>query len=470
MSLLNYEQLFVKTVPIESAIKVNIIPYSYKNKEYSTSDSSNLDYLKNLNPASNSTYRIMPDKSIECFVCLSRNDEEADEWRASVATSGASCYNLLSHFDNPLNINIKNIDNIRDFISGIVLAYYKYNFLFKKSSDRQAISIISEYDEFVEISNAQNFVRFLGDTPANLMTPSIFTKYVEKYCQGMDFTVYDKDFMSEKNMNLLLGVSRGSNEDPKLIKISYKGSNKDNIDVSLVGKGITFDTGGISLKSPANMSAMKGDMLGAATVLATIKLAHDKKLKINIEAILPLSENMPGGRATKPGDVHVSMSGLSVEVDNTDAEGRLILGDALTFAQESSPEYLFDIATLTGAMTVALGEDYLGYFCNNEDLNEIINKSSDESGDLAWRMPLSNLFLSCMKSNVADLKNAGNRKGGSCSAAIFLSKFVKENVKWCHFDIAGVDFDHRNKVLYGKGMTGRGFPLLYELVKNLSDQ
>lgn len=469
MAFLNYEKLFVQTKKIPEARNVIIIPYSYTNKEYSDCEPEYLEYLKSHNPGSDISYTVK-NNNIILFVCFIRKNEDEEEFKACVSTQGAKCYKKIVHFDEPVNFILEEMEYIRDFISGIVLAYYKYNFLRENDTKNFPISILSGYPEYIKIYNAQNFVRFLGDTPANLMTPSLFAEYALKYCNGMNVEIFDKKFMIENNMNLLLGVANGSNEEPKIVKITYKGKNEENIDVSLVGKGITFDTGGISLKPSANMAAMKGDMLGAATVLATIKLANDLQLKINIEAVLPLSENMPGGRATKPGDVHVGMSGISVEVDNTDAEGRLILGDALTFAQKSNPEYVFDIATLTGAISVALGEDFLGYFCNNDDLALLIQNASESSSDPAWRMPLSSLFLSSMKSDVADLKNAGGRKGGSCTAAIFLKEFIKKDVKWCHFDIAGVDFDHKNTTLYGKGMTGRGFPLLFEVIKKLSEK
>lgn len=478
MDLLDYEKLNVHTEKKDGRI-VNIIVYEKKGEEYKILNKifsdAHTSFLKK-NKASgkaNTTFINFEDDDI-ITVYSSMGDLSTDllQVKENASTAGASVLRNLNYLDEHLNFNIEVTEYQREFVSGLVLAYYKYNFLNKDKKNISTISLLGSEDVnvYTTIYNGQNFVRFLGDTPANLMTPTLFVEYAKKYCTGLKIEVFNKDFMKKKNMNLLLGVAQGSKQDPKLLKIFYKGKSTEDLDISLVGKGITFDTGGISLKPASNMGAMKGDMMGAATVLSTIKLASDMKLNINIEAILPLTENMPGGVATKPGDVHIGMSGISVEIDNTDAEGRLILGDAISFAQESKPKYLLDIATLTGAISVALGDNFIGYFSNDDKLAELIYGSSIESSDPAWRMPLSSLFLSSMKSNVADLKNAGGRKGGSCTAAIFLNEFVDKNIKWTHFDIAGVDWDHRNKTLYGSGMTGRGLPLLYEVVKNISEE
>ncbi|KAK6090069.1 hypothetical protein P3W45_000957 [Vairimorpha bombi] len=478
MNLLDYEKLKVHTEK-KNGRTVSVIIYEKKEEEYrilnkNFSDSQTTFLKKNkASGKTNTTFiNFEDDDSITVYASMGDLSTDLLQVKENASTTGASVLRNLMYLDEHLNIYIEVTEYQREFVSGLVLAYYKYNFLNKDKKNINTISVLGseEVNTYTAIYNGQNFVRFLGDTPSNLMTPTLFVEYAKKYCTDLKVEVFDKGFMEKKNMNLLLGVAQGSRQDPKLIKISYKGKSTKEVDLSLVGKGITFDTGGISLKPSANMAAMKGDMMGAATVLATIKLASDMRLNINIEAVLPLTENMPGGVATKPGDVHIGMSGISVEIDNTDAEGRLILGDAISYAQESNPKYLLDIATLTGAISVALGDNFIGYFSNDDKLAGLIYEASIESSDPAWRMPLSSLYLSSMKSNVADLKNAGGRKGGSCTAAIFLNEFVNKDIKWTHFDIAGVDWDHRNKMLYGSGMTGKGLPLLYEVVKNLSEE
>ena len=238
------------------------------------------------------------------------------------------------------------------------------------------------------------------------------------------------------------------------------------MDIALVGKGVTFDTGGISIKPAAGMAAMKHDMMGAGTLLATLKLVASLGLKVNITGTFPLVENMPGSKATKPGDVFFSMSGRSVEVDNTDAEGRLILADGITFAQQDKPDFLFDAATLTGAMTVALGSVYGGFFSNDDKLASLIYDSGLKTNDLLWRMPLSPYHRETLKSHVADLIDTGGRDAGSAKAAEFLHDFVDEGVKWAHFDIAGLMEKSFNCELFGKEATGRPIPTFWRLSSN----
>lgn len=472
MEILSYEKLFVSTKE-EKGRKVYIHLYFKQNDEYIVSQDNDKKHLSFLRLVK-ASYKIgsfyikfEDSEKIYVYICFGEKQNQIYSFKENIMKLGANILKNLLYINEHINFYLCFNDYKQELVSGIVLSYYKYNFLNKEQKKITTLSIINF--DYVNILNGQNFARFLGDTPANLMTPTYFVEYAKKFAKDLNIEVFDKQFMKEKNMNLLLGVAQGSHQDPKLLKIKYNGTDKTNVDVCLVGKGITFDSGGISLKPSANMGTMKGDMMGAAIVLTVIKLAADMKIKLNIEVYIPLTENMPGGSATKPGDVHIGMTGKSVEIDNTDAEGRLVLADCLALAQESNPKYLFDMATLTGAISIALGDNFLGYFCNDDELANKINKASIYSNDLAWRMPLSTLFLNSMKSNVADIKNSGGRKGGSCTAAIFLNEFISEGVKWAHFDIAGVDFDHNNTSVYGGGITGRGLGILYELIKSLNE-
>ncbi|EJW03874.1 hypothetical protein EDEG_01827 [Edhazardia aedis USNM 41457] len=386
--------------------------------------------------------------------------------------------NLLKD-NNVTNIIIGSDFMPKEIAIALTLGSYKYDIL-KTSSDKNNICfrIPKANDEFLKgksIAYYQNFARFLADTPANLMTPSLFVDYAKKVTENLSnvtLEVFDRKFMEEMGMNLLLSVSNGSIEDPKLLYLRYKGKNSEDADISFVGKGVTFDSGGISLKPSSKMAEMKADMLGAATVLSTLCLASEFKLKLNVTVTIPLTENLPSGTATKPGDVKVGMSGKSVEIDNTDAEGRLILADAITYTlrRETNVKYLVDVATLTGAMRVALGNVYSGLFCNSDEFATLITSAGEETDDLVWRMPLSTKYRSACDSYVADIKNIGAPgSGGSCTAAIFLKEFVDKEIMWAHIDIASTMCDSYNKELYGKGMSGKPVMMLHRLCEKISE-
>ncbi|KAF7683098.1 Cytosol aminopeptidase [Astathelohania contejeani] len=359
-------------------------------------------------------------------------------------------------------------------VEGAILSLYEYSFLKKDKKDNNfcvySYTKCSRFDRIIEVAMAQNFARFLADTPANLMTPTLFVEYSKEYLNSVDnieVKVYDKNYLEEKKMGLFLSVAQGSEQPPKFLFITYNGRGDSDVDLALVGKGITFDSGGISLKPSAKMSAMKADMLGAASVLSVVGAAARLKRKINIIVAIPLTENLPSGKATKPGDVFIGMSGISVEVDNTDAEGRLVLADALTYVQEFNPKYIVDVATLTGAICVALGTEYIGMFTNDDSFGDLIEKCGIEVEDRVWKMPLNKNYLKKIESSVADLMNSGGRSGGSCTAAIFLNEFVNKEFKWAHLDIAGVMDESPYSELYGKGMTGKPVRLLYDLIEKI---
>jgi leucyl aminopeptidase len=265
--------------------------------------------------------------------------------------------------------------------------------------------------------------------------------------------------MEKLGMGSLLSVARGSAEPPKLIVLEYRGAKASEKPVVLVGKGVTFDTGGISIKPAAEMDEMKFDMSGAGSVLGTLNAVAEMKLPVNVVGLMPATENMPGGRATKPGDIVTSMSGQTVEVLNTDAEGRLILCDALTYAERYNPSAVIDIATLTGACVIALGHVVSGLFANDDQLADDLIAAGSTSYDRVWRMPLWDDYQEQLKSNFADFANIGGRPAGSVTAACFLWRFARK-FKWAHLDIAGTAWRSGKE----KGATARPVPLLTQFL------
>ena len=307
------------------------------------------------------------------------------------------------------------------------------------------------------IAAGMTLAKNLGNLPGNVCTPAYLGETAKKIAHeyGIDCQVLERADMDALGMHSLLSVAKGSHQPPKLIVLQYKGGRSDEKPLVLVGKGITFDSGGISLKPGADMDEMKYDMCGAASVLGTIKAIAQMKLPINLTVIVPASENMPGGAASKPGDIVTSMSGQTIEILNTDAEGRLVLCDALTYAERFEPETVIDVATLTGACVVALGHVATGLFANNEGLARELAHAGDEAHDRAWQMPLWDDYQDLLKSPFADMANIGGRYAGSISAACFLSRFSKK-FEWAHLDIAGTAW----KSGADKGATGRPVPLL----------
>lgn len=318
------------------------------------------------------------------------------------------------------------------------------------------------------IDLAQNLARDLMNTPANLMTPTIFSlKAAELLAKMPNVTVkiHDKSWAEKQSMNAFLSVARGSSEPLQFLEIIYQGSNPLEKPVALVGKGVTFDSGGISIKPSAGMSLMKADMGGAAVVLAALRAIVLKSLPINVVVGIPLTENMPSGSATKPGDVVVARNGVSIEIDNTDAEGRLILADAINYIGEThNPQAVVELSTLTGAMDVALGPGFAGVFTKSDKLWNELNEAGLKAGDPFWRMPMDDVYESLIKSQVADLKNAGPRSAGACTAAIFLQNFAYPNIPYAHIDIAGV-MEEKKGVL--AGLTGRPVRSIIEYVESL---
>ena len=316
----------------------------------------------------------------------------------------------------------------------------------------------------IAIAQGIQLTKFLSDLPGNICTPSYLAdqaKNIAASANKMSVEILEESDMEALGMGSFLSVSRGSRQAAKLIVLNYQGGSKDSQPIVIVGKGLTFDAGGISLKPGAGMDEMKYDMCGGASVLGTLQAAAEMNLDINIIGIVPSSENMPDGDANKPGDVVTSMSGLTIEILNTDAEGRLILCDALTYAKKFNPEVVIDLATLTGACLVALGRVPSGLLGNDDELcNDLIN-ASETACDSLWRLPLWEEYQDQLKSSFADLANIGGRDAGTITAACFLSRFT-EDYRWAHLDIAGTAW----RTGVNKGATGRPVPLLSQFLIN----
>ncbi len=312
-------------------------------------------------------------------------------------------------------------------------------------------------------AEAAMLVRDLCNHPSNVMTPTRVATEAKKIGRerSVRVKILERAQVERLGMGAFLGVARGSHEPPKFIILEYNGSRRNEKPIVIVGKTITFDTGGISLKPAENMEQMKADMTGGAEVLATVRAASRLRLPIHLIGILPATENMPGGRAIKPGDVLKSLSGKTIEVQNTDAEGRLILADGLAYAARLKPAAVIDIATLTGACVVALGQFAIGMFGNNEDLKRAVRDSGMKAGERVWEMPLWDEYFEQLKSDVADMRNIGGRGGGMITAALFLSKFIGDH-PWVHLDIASTDWSERERAYIPKGPTGIGTRLLIQ--------
>jgi leucyl aminopeptidase len=307
------------------------------------------------------------------------------------------------------------------------------------------------------IAAGQAMMKDLANLPANICTPAYLAEQAQAMATdlGIKAEVLEREDMETLGMHSLLSVARGSHQPPKFIVLRYQGGQSDQKPVVLVGKGITFDTGGISLKPAPDMDEMKYDMSGAASVIGAIRASALMKLPLNVIAVVPATENMPGGQATKPGDVVTSMSGQTIEILNTDAEGRLILCDALTYCERFEPDCVIDVATLTGACVIALGHVATGLFANNDSLARELLDAGHEAYDRAWQLPLWEDYQEQLKSNFADVANIGGRPAGSITAACFLARFTKK-YDWAHLDIAGTAYRAGKE----KGSTGQPVPLL----------
>lgn len=331
-------------------------------------------------------------------------------------------------------------------------------------SDSEVAEIGQAVERGAAIGEGMNLARNLGDLPGNVCTPSYLAEQAISIGQQyatVTTTILEEADMEALGMGSLLSVSRGSRQPAKLITMEYKGAG-DAKPVVLVGKGLTFDAGGISLKPSQGMDEMKYDMCGSASVFGTIDAIAKLGLPINVVGVVPSSENMPDGDANKPGDIVTSMAGKTIEILNTDAEGRLILCDALTYSERFDPEIVIDIATLTGAIIVALGSTTTGLMSNNQQLADDLIKAGHDSFDRAWQLPLWDDYQPLLDSNFADIANIGGKEAGSVTAACFLSRFT-EKYTWAHLDIAGTAWTSGGK---NKGASGRPVPMLVQYLLN----
>jgi leucyl aminopeptidase len=352
---------------------------------------------------------------------------------------------------------------------GSLLGLYRFRkYMTKESENQEVVELLiveRDADKLSDLQNGSHTGKIVAEAtcmarnwinePSNYMTPSDMAKVAQELARshGLELTILDREQMEKEGMGSLLGVARGSCQPPKLIVLSYRGDKKSSTTCGFIGKGITFDSGGISIKPSENMSEMKGDMAGAAAVIAAISAIAQLKPKINITAIVPATENLPSGEALKPGDILKAINGKTIEVVNTDAEGRLILADALGYAVKKDISPLIDIATLTGACHIALGDVCSGIFGNSQQLIDKVVKAGAEAGERLWQMPMYEEYKEQNKSDVADIKNSGGRYGGAITAAQFLAEFVGET-PWVHIDIAGTSMTEKENGYLVKGATG----------------
>lgn len=377
-----------------------------------------------------------------------------------------------------ISLSLRHLDALRQsplsFMEGGLLSLYKFTKYRQDKEDAVRIerftligkprkSFFNEVSRLVATVSAVNFARDLVNTPANDMTPTALAKTARRMAKGkVSLKVLERKDAEREGMGAYLSVARGSVEPPKFIVLKYRGGNGSPI--ALIGKSITFDSGGISIKPGEGMEKMKYDMAGGAVVLAVIKAAAEIRLPVNLMGVLPATENLPSGSASKPGDIVRSMSGKTVEIISTDAEGRLVLADAIGYVKKFRPRGIIDVATLTGACSVALGNEAIAMMGNDSGLMERLKAAGEETYERVWQMPLYDEYLDYIKSDVADLKNSGGKTGSLVTAGYFLKEFVGDT-PWVHLDIAGTAWTEKDRPYIGKGPTGVGVRLLLNFLK-----
>ena len=369
-----------------------------------------------------------------------------------------------------LKVNAQHISwNVRQAVLGVRDAFYRFDQLKsqKKNPDPSlakitlplpaAAPLTQALAEAQATADGTELARTLGNLPSNICTPTYLAEQARKLAREfkLDVEVLERKDMEKLGMGAFLAVTSASHQPPKLIVLRYNGGAKSAKPLALVGKGITFDTGGISIKPAGEMDEMKFDMSGAGSVLGTIRALAGMKAAVNVVGVIPACENMPGGHAVKPGDVVTTLSGQTVEILNTDAEGRLILCDALAYAERLKPDVVVDIATLTGACVIALGHIATGLFANDQKLADELRGAAEDAWDRVWQLPLWEEYQEGLRSNFADMANIGGRPGGAITAASFLARFTRK-LRWAHLDIAGTAWRSGRE----KGSTGRPVPLL----------
>ena len=371
-------------------------------------------------------------------------------------------------------------DTIEASVLGGLLGLYQFTGLMTRDLDKikdfDCLTILSQenskeltapVDRAKALARGIYLARDLVTLPPNLATPTILAEKAGEVAAqaGLNFHIIQKSEAESLGMGAFLAVAQGSDEPGLMVAMDYQPSEHEEQPVVLVGKGITFDSGGISIKPSKDLDKMKYDMAGAAAVIGAIQAVAALKLPLRVVGLIPFTENLPSGKAYKPGDVIHSLSGLNIEVINTDAEGRMILADALTYAGRYEPQAIIDLATLTGACIVALGDGVAGLMGTDDELLARVQGAGEQSGEKVWTLPLWDTYFELLKSDVADLKNVDGRKAGAITAAVFLKQFVPEGVPWAHLDIAGCAWEEKGRPLVPKGATGMGVHLLTRLLQ-----
>ncbi len=430
------------------------------------------------------THGALPAKRVLLTGLGKKGEFDSEKWRGAASKAGQYIRDAgIKQFVFPMMKfdSFSQVELTESFVTGLLLGLYQFNEF--KTLDRDKVKEIEEViflgetDEETRaigeglrageiISEAVYMVRDLVNGPSNRVTPALLAEKAGQIAKeyGMEIEVFDVSEAETMGMGAFVAVAKGSQEPGKFIVLEYnKGKGLETL--ALVGKGITFDSGGISIKPSENMERMKDDMSGAAAVLGAMQVAYKLQLPFHLVGIMPATENLPSGKAYKPGDILKTLSGQTVEVISTDAEGRLILSDALTYSLRYKPKAIVDLATLTGACVIALGNDIIGLFGNNESLLKRIEEASGKTGERVWRMPLVDEYFEHLKSDAADFRNVGTRAAGAIIGGIFLSKFV-EKIPWVHLDIAGPASIDKERAYIPRGGTGVGVRLLVQLLRD----
>jgi leucyl aminopeptidase len=405
---------------------------------------------------------------------------------SDIEKKGAQIYEFLKKNNiNEINLLEKNINSfsknnsfIDEFIFGVKLKSYEFNKyksknLVKKISifcpKKLSNKIYKKQSRFFSLLEGTNLTKDLVSEPGNVLHPDEYVRRINSLKKlGLKINIYNKKKLKKLGMNALLGVGQGSARGSYLVTIEWNGTNKKNNPLAFVGKGVCFDTGGISLKPAKFMEDMTYDMAGSAVVVGLMKTLALRKAKVNAVGVVGLVENMPDGNAQRPGDIVKSYSGKTIEILNTDAEGRLVLADALTYTEKKfKPKFIIDLATLTGAIIVSLGSEYAGLFSNDDKISDQLSKAGEKVGEKVWRMPLNENYDKLINSKKADMQNINYVGGaGSTTAAQFLQRFIINKTPWAHLDIAGMAFSKYGGALNSEGATGYGVRLLNQLIED----
>ena len=404
--------------------------------------------------------------------------------RRAYANVVKACHQLKIKTVNVLFPTLQKLDVIRGISEGLLLANYAYEKL-KKETIKEKSTVLVQKAYLIGAGKKENasakkyaaicegvcLARDLVNGNADDITPQTLVKTAQNLAKKFPHVktiAFNKKRLEKEGFGLLIAVNRGSNREPSLITVAYRGNPKSKDCTVIVGKGVTYDTGGLNLKPTGYMETMKSDMSGAATALGTIYAAASIRLKCNVTAVIPTTENSIGSHSYKPGDVYISYAGKTVEIGNTDAEGRLILADALAYASRKlKPTRIIDFATLTGAMVIALGEETTGFMSNDDKLAKAMIHAGEETFERVWRLPIFEEYKKQLKSDIADIKNIGGRSAGSITAALFLQEFVGD-LPWAHCDIAGTAYLTKARRYHPKNGTGVGIRLMIEFLENLT--